>query len=176
MVNNLDDYLVIKEHTLLKKYTILRKYLDACIVFHKKYHNFAYIDTHGGSGKVIFKGELEDGSPLIAAKAAEGFPCYIVEIDDERFNLLKKSTEGLRNVTLFHGDCNEVINDILSEIPRWKVFVFCFLDPEGLVYQGKFKGQVIKRPQLTWETVVKIGKFPRTEVLINFPVKFSSEQ
>lgn len=46
-------------------------------------------------------------------------------------------------------------------IPKGRKFVFCFLDPDGLVYNGY--------DQLKWETVEKIAKFPRTEVLINVP-------
>ena len=167
----MNEYLEVKEHTKLKKYTILRKYIDVCIVFFRKYRNFCYVDTHGGTGRVKYKGLLEEGSPLIAAKAAEGFPCYVVEIDDVRFELLQKSIQGLDNVQLIHEDCNEVIDTVLNQIPKGKVFVCCFLDPSGLVYEGKYMGKTVKRPQLTWESIKKIGEFPRTEVLINFPLE-----
>jgi three-Cys-motif partner protein len=163
-----EGFISIKKHSR-GKYRILRKYLRACETFARKYENFAYIETHGGSGKVldIEKGELDDGSTLIAAKIKPSFPCYIVEIDPGRYKLLEESTKDFTNVTLFHGDCNERINEILEMIPKWEKFIFCFLDPNGLVYRrGKFSC-----PQLTSRTVDKIVKYPRTEILLNFPLE-----
>lgn len=163
-----EGFISIKKHSR-GKYRILRKYLRACETFARKYENFAYIETHGGSGKVldIEKGELDDGSTLIAAKIKPSFPCYIIEIDPERYKLLEESTKDFTNVTLFHGDCNERINEILEMIPKWEKFIFCFLDPNGLVYRrGKFSC-----PQLTSRTVDKIVKYPRTEILLNFPLE-----
>ena len=155
-------FLKIKAHSR-RKYRILRKYLGACKVFSDKYQNFVYVDTHGGTGEVIdFETKKPaDGSVLVAAKLQPSFPCYVVEIDPDRYKLLSQSTQEYSHVTLYHGDCNEKIDDILKLIPKGRKFVFCFLDPDSLVYDGY--------NQLKWETVEKIAKFPRTEVLINVP-------
>jgi len=165
---NPSPYLQIKPHSHAK-YNIVRKYLAACKKFSDNYGNFAYIDTHGGTGNVldIRRGEITEGSVLLAAKVTPSFPCYVVEIDPDNFRLLKESTKGLPNVTLFEGDCNQKIEEILELIPKGQKFVFCFLDPDGLVYRrGDFACH-----ELRWDTVNKIASFPRTELLINVPLE-----
>jgi three-Cys-motif partner protein len=151
-----------------KKYSIVRKYLNACKIFSNVYQNFAYVDTHGGTGQVIDleTKEIIDASVLTAAKLQPSFPCYVVEIDPDNYNVLRRATSKFPNVTLFLGDCNEKIDEILGIIPKGQKFIFCFLDPDGLVYHGK---NFICH-QLRDETVEKIAKFPRTEVLINVPI------
>ena len=156
------SFLVRKLHSR-RKHSILRKHLGACKVFSDRYQNFAYIDTHGGTGEVIdFETSTSaDGSVLAAAKLQPSFPIYAVEIDPDNYRLLHRSTQGYPNITIFHGDCNKKIDDILKLIPKGRKFVFCFIDPDSLVYN--------EYDQLKWETVEKIAKFPRTEVLINVP-------
>jgi len=158
----------IKPHTL-SKYNIVRKYVAACKKFSDNYGNFAYIDTHGGTGRVldINSGETIEGSILLAARVTPSFPCYVVEIDPHNFRLLRESIQGLPNVTLFEGDCNEKVDEILELIPKGDKFLFCFLDPDGLVYnRGSFKCH-----ELRSDTVNKIANFPRTEILINIPLE-----
>jgi three-Cys-motif partner protein len=147
----------------------VRKYLAACKKFSDNYGNFAYIDTHGGTGRVldIDREEVKDGSVLLAAKVTPSFPCYVVEIDSGNFQLLQESVRDLPNVTLFEGDCNEKIDEILEKIPKGEKFVFSFLDPDGLVYRrGDFTCH-----ELRWNTINKIASFPRSEVLINIPLE-----
>ncbi len=153
----------IKPHSR-RKHSILRKYLEVCKIFSDKYQNFVYIDTHGGTGEVLDleRNKITKGSVLTAAKLQPSFPCYIVEIDDSRFKLLKKSTNNLTNVYLFHGDCNEKIDEILEGIQKHKKFVFCFADPDSLVYDSI--------PQLKYNTIKKIVNFPRSEILLNLPL------
>jgi three-Cys-motif partner protein len=156
------SFLEVKAHSK-RKHSILRKYLGACKVFSDKYQNFAYVDTHGGTGEVIdFETKKNtEGSVLVAASLQPSFPCYVVEIDPDNYKLLQQSTQKYPHVTLFPGDCNEKIDDILKLIPKGRKFVFCFLDPDSLMY-GAYD-------QLKWETIEKIAKFPRTEVLVNVP-------
>jgi len=164
-----NEFLEIEPHTL-HKYNILSKYLNVCKIFDKHYSNFVYIDTHGGSGKVYLKSKKKwvDGSPLIAAHWTPSFPCHIVEIDHGRYRHLCESTEGCNNVHTYHGDCNKLIASILSKIPKWEKFVFCFVDPESLVYRGS-DGTVCD--QLCAETIRRIASFPRSELLLNFPLE-----
>jgi len=104
-------YWQAKPHTQ-QKYNILGKYLAACGKFARIYRNFAYIDTHGGSGLVemvdegaehslfpdCFSERKVAGSPLIAARAVQAwsegkeFPCHIIEIDPGRYATLEQST------------------------------------------------------------------------------------
>jgi len=154
--------LEIKEHTH-KKYRILGKYLGACKTFNKKYRNFAYVDTHAGSGKVLFEGDFEDGSPLIARAINPSFPCYVIEINEDRYKILNDSVTDLPNITAIHGDCNEKIPEVLRKIPGWK-FTLCFVDPDSLIdeYTGCH--------ELSWKTIEQISQGPKTEILLNFPL------
>ena len=165
-----NGFIEIAPHTL-HKYNILKKYLNVCKIFDKHYSNFVYVDTHGGSGKVSLKGKKDvwvDGSPLIAANWAPSFPCHIVEIDPDTYQRLCESTSGCSNVNTYHGDCNELIEPILSNIPKWKKFVFCFVDPNGLVY---YNSDGSTCDQVKAETIRAISNFPRTELLLNFPLE-----
>lgn len=158
----------IKVHTQ-RKYNILGKYLTACRKFDEKYQNFVYIDTHGGTGEVfnLDKNQQDSGSVLIAAKIKPTFPVYAIEIDPERFKLLKKSTANLSNVTCFHGNCNDKIDEVLATIPKEQKFCLCFIDPDSLIYHGKNFSCL----QLQWETINKVAKFPRMEILLNLPIE-----
>ena len=164
-----NSYLTIKPHTL-HKYNVLKKYLGVCKVFDSHYSNFVYIDTHGGSGKVQLEGQSSqwvDGSPLIAGNWTPQFPCHIVEIDPNRYGSLCTSTNRCSNVSPYNGDCNSLITSILAKIPKGQKFVFCFIDPESLVYRGN-NGDC---DQLRADTVRAIANFPRTEILLNFPLE-----
>jgi len=161
-----EEYWFIKSHHY-KKYNILKKYLEACKKFQRKYRNFVYIETHGGSGLVydIEKKRIVEGSPVIARKSIdEAFPCYIIEIKERRFKKLEECMSNYPNVKLLHGDCNQKIFDIFDEIEKWK-FKLCFLDPDGLVEEETHC------PQLKWKTVEFIGKNEKTELLLNFPLE-----
>jgi len=160
-------YIEIRPHWK-KKHAILEKYLRACMKFENKYHNFAYLDTHGGSGQLILDGQFTPGSPIIAANVTPTFPCHVIEIDLRRFRRLVSSTRDLPNVQLHKGDCNKIAPGLLSRIEVWK-FVFCFLDPDGLVYTAP-NGR--KYNQLEWRTVEALARgHPKTELLINFPLE-----
>lgn len=153
----------IKGHTLIK-HRIVGGYINACAIFDKRYHNAAYIDTHGGSGKVLnlTDGILIDGSPLLASKIGM---CHIIEANKKRVNLLRRYTQNYENITIHNGDCNDLIFDVLETIPQQK-FIFCLIDPNGFVFK---KGKETKM-QLRAETIDAIAKHPRTEMLLNFMV------
>jgi len=162
-------FIEIKPHTL-HKYNILRKYLNVCKTFNRIYNNFVYIDTHGGSGRVTSKRGKKwvEGSPLIASRWNPNAPCHVVEIDSDTYQCLCESTSDCGNIHSYHGDCNQLIEKILSTIPRFRKFVFCFVDPNGLVYrspEGKTYDQVKS------QTIGKISIFPRTEILLNLPLE-----
>jgi three-Cys-motif partner protein len=159
----------IEPHTL-HKYSILEKYLNVCKIFDQRYSNFVYVDTHGGSGKVYLKGKGKwiNGSPLIAANWAPNFPCHIVEIDPEKYSHLCESTNSCTNAHIYQGDCNKLIDSILSKIPKGEKFVCCFVDPESLVYRGSDGTEC---DQICADTIRKITAFPRSELLLNFPLE-----
>lgn len=164
-----DGFIEIEPHTL-HKYNILRKYLGVCKTFNRIYNNFVYVDTHGGSGKVSFKSKAQwiEGSPLIASQWNPNASCHIVEIDPNTYKCLCASMQGCANVQTYHGDCNELMDSILSKIARGQKFVFCFVDPSSLVYcapDGTLYDQLCAR------TIKTIADFPRSELLLNFPLE-----
>lgn len=168
MTANDNGYIKIKPHTL-HKYNILKKYLGVCKTFNRVYANFIYIDTHGGSGTVFLKSKKQvDGSPLIASNWNPNAPCHVIEIDPETYRCLCSSVSKSSNVKTYNGDCNEIIQGILSKIPQWQKFVFCFVDPSSLVYCGA-DGTVYD--QVRASTIRTITEFPRTELLLNFPIE-----
>lgn len=153
----------------MHKYSILRKYLGVCKTFNRIYDNFVYIDTHGGSGRVSFKsnGKLTEGSPLIASLWNPNAPCHIIELDPDTYNNLRASTSDCGNVTAYEGDCNKWITEILAKIPKFQKFVFCFVDPSSLVYTVNHTIY----DQLNANTIRTVAAFPRTELLLNFPLE-----
>lgn len=164
-----NGFIEVKPHTL-HKYNILRKYLNVCKTFARIYNNFVYVDTHGGSGRVSFRRGRKwiDGSPLIASRWNPNAPCHIVEIDPDTYQCLCNSSSDCGNIHTYHGDCNELIDQILSTIPKYRKFVFCFIDPNALVYRSP-DGDTYD--QVKAETIHKISNFPRTEILLNFPLE-----
>jgi three-Cys-motif partner protein len=164
--NQAKAYWSFKEHSR-RKLRVLEKYLNACKRFADKYENFVYVDTHGGSGKVIgVAGEVvEESSPLIASKLLPTYPCHVVEVNPSRFKTLREATKDYPNITLYHGNCNALIDEILSKIPKGRVFVFFFTDPDGLIEEETHVHELL------WTTVEKIATFPRTELLLNFPLE-----
>ncbi|MCJ7505131.1 three-Cys-motif partner protein TcmP [Candidatus Bathyarchaeota archaeon] len=162
-------YLKILPHTL-HKYNVLQKYLRVCNTFDKHYSNFVYVDTHGGSGKVYLESSktVVNGSPLIAGHWTPSFPCHIVEIDPETYGCLCQSTTGYGNIHTYHDDCNKLVPTILSNIPKGNKFVLFFVDPSALVYRGPSGTEC---DQLRSETIRAIAQFPRTELLLNFPLE-----
>jgi three-Cys-motif partner protein len=71
-------------------------------------------------------------------------------------------------VKTYQGDCNELITAIMSKIPKGQKFIFCFVDPSSLVYVGS-DGTVYD--QVRASTIRTITGFPRTELLLNFPLE-----
>lgn len=176
------EYWTAKPHAE-QKYAILGKYLAACGNFARKYRNFAYIDSHGGSGLI----EMEDnaplfspglrqtpGSPLIAARAIQAwskhsqFPCHVIEIHPGRYATLRQSTAAYPWIKTHHGDCNVLLPDILKATATG-AFVLCFVDPDGLVYSGPGSGAGI--PQFSWSTMEQIASREKVELLLNFPLE-----
>jgi three-Cys-motif partner protein len=167
--NRKNGYVEIKPHWLTK-HKILGKYLNACLKFQEIYSNFAYIDSHGGSGRVLLDGKQTDGSPLIAASRLKSFPCHITEINEESYRRLVESSKGIPNVHAQNGDCNVLVPQILKSIDSWK-FCLCFVDPDGFVYYNKGE----KLMQLTYQTIDSIANSkepegPKTELLLNFQI------
>ncbi len=99
-----------------------------------------YIDLFTGPGKCMTRETNEEipGSPLIALSAPYPFENYFfVDSNQEVLNTLMdrcKDHEYFNRVKLIPGDCNSVIDNIISQIPK-KSLSLAFIDPTGLHFK-----------------------------------------
>ncbi len=138
----------------LSKYNLVGRY---CQIFttsmKRKWPNLVYIDLFSGSGYAKIKGsnQIVYGSPLIALSIPVPFTKYILcEKDEELADALKTRVGrdfGDKDITLFKGDANEIVDDIKNALPRFSresgMLSFCFVDPYSL--------------NLHFETIKKLG-------------------
>ncbi len=153
------------------KLRILRAYVYrfTTSMRNKLWRSLHYIDLQAGPGKNQFRPSesVDLGSPLIALTTKYPFSRhYFVEKGDDEFNALYTritASQLTRNTTLLHGDCNQLVDQIVQEISavdsayiqgKWPSLNLAFLDPEGL--------------ELEWATVEKLAKINRMDLIINF--------
>lgn len=161
--------LEVGSHTLTKL-QILEDYLKGYVDATKRARAFGvyYIDLFAGCGRVESRanGTVRNGSPLIALGLYPGFSGYfLVEANQENHDSLKEyikeyGPELQTRVTLRCGDCNSVIDEVLTQLPPGKP-TFAFLDP----YAPK---------NLPWRTIRKLAKHSKPpkrkiELFILFP-------
>lgn len=120
----------------------------------------AYIDGFAGAGTHISKetGERIDGSPARALAILPRFSHYhFVEMDATRAQRLRDISPQ-KAVTVYHGDCNEVLLKKVFPQCRYEDYrrALCLLDPYAL------------NPD--WEVVATAGKMRSIEIFLNFMI------
>lgn len=120
-----------------------------------------FIDMLADSGinKIKETGDLIAGSPLIAAKFAHRpFDKFLlVDWNRDHAKALELRLNSINiQPNVFSGDCNEVISEVIKEIPTSSSHYLAFIDNEGL--------------DVNWETMRKLLKFPG-DIIFNFPTK-----
>jgi three-Cys-motif partner protein len=120
-----------------------------------------YIDGFAGLGFHKAKGSdrIIDGSPTRALAVDPPFESFhFVDLDGKRVDSLKKISAGRPNVTVHHGDCNEVLVQEVFPVIDYaqRKRALCILDPYGL--------------HLSWATILAAGKSNAIEIFLNFPV------
>jgi three-Cys-motif partner protein len=120
-----------------------------------------YIDGFAGAGHHKAKGSDRtiEGSPMRALTVEPPFDVlHFVDIDEARVAELKRLTNGRTNVSVHHGDCNEILTSKVFPTIRFERFerALCILDPYGL--------------HLNWETIRMAGESKVVEIFLNFPV------
>jgi len=83
---------------------------------------------------------------------------FLIDLDSAKTDHLRELTKEFGNVTVFDGDCNQVL---MAEVfPRLLADKFCralcILDPYGL--------------HLNWNVIKTAGQSGRIEIFLNFPV------
>jgi len=121
----------------------------------------SYIDGFAGAGHHKAKGSprVIEGSPTRALGVDPPFErFFFVDSDADRVDRLKRIAGNRPNVSIYHGDCNDVlVDEIFPKISyARRERALCILDPYGL--------------QLNWETILAAGVSKSIEIFLNFPV------
>lgn len=147
----------------MDKLAFLEMYLPAYLRATRTSKQRFYIDGFAGKGKWVNRstGEVVDGSAAIALRYADRFThLYFVEYSQERAENLHRLIEkhnAQSKATVFNGDCNEELPNIIKRINRFAP-TFVFLDPS--------------KDQLRWSTIEKIAPW-KTELFILFPLNMT---
>ena len=120
----------------------------------------AYIDGFAGAGEHISKksGKLIAGSPARALEIRPQFSHYhFGEMDAARAKRLQGMGDE-KNVTVYQGDCNEVLLKEIFPQCRYEDYrrALCLLDPYDL--------------NPNWEVVKKAGEMRSIEIFLNFMI------
>ncbi len=120
-----------------------------------------YIDGFAGAGQHISRRtkEIVEGSPLRVLDLTPPFRAYyLVDLDGDKVEHLKRLTADRQDVRILHGDCNQVLREEVFPRVRFKDFRrgLCLLDPYGL--------------HLDWEVIATAGQMRSLDLFLNFPV------
>jgi three-Cys-motif partner protein len=144
------------------KLEIIREYAQAystILTSNRLYH--VYIDAFAGAGMHVSKtkGEFVPGSPLNALAIKPPFKeFHLIDLNSKKTQQLRQLTEGQKGVSIYEGDCNEVLlTKIFPQVqfPKYRRGL-CLLDPYGL--------------HLDWSVIQTAGQMKSLEIFLNFPV------
>lgn len=146
------------------KLEIIKKYAGAysqILSAQKSSFEHHYIDAFAGAGVHMAErtGEHILGSPLNALNVVPPFRHYhLIDLDGERVKHLREVTEGVANVSVYRGDCNDVLLTKVFPQVRYEDYrrALCILDPYKL------------NPD--WNVVATAGKMKSIEIFLNFMV------
>jgi three-Cys-motif partner protein len=149
-----------------EKHHFLRRYIDAFVTAMrgKQWSGLHYVDLFAGAGIERLKetGELEWGSPLIAAQA-QFDQLHLCELNKARHKALRARVQRLRPESsdqVLHGDANEQIRPIVNSIPD-RALTLAFLDPYGL--------------HLGYATLSELSRI-RSDLIIFFPDRLDANR
>jgi len=145
------------------KLDIVKKYAQAysTILAKKKKLSHVYIDGFAGPGVHVAKstGDFIPGSPINALLIEPGFKdYYLVDLDGDKIDHLRKVAGNKTSVKIFEGDCNEILLKQIFPNVRYENFRrgLCLLDPYGL--------------HLNWEVIETAGRMGTIDLFLNFPI------
>jgi three-Cys-motif partner protein len=144
------------------KLSILEKYAKPYnqILLSHRLHPI-YVDGFAGAGRHKAKGtnRIIEGSPARALAVDPPFDYFhFVDIDGARVVELRKLSADRKNVSVYEGDCNQVLTTQVFPKINYSNFqrALCILDPYGL--------------HLNWETIRMAAESKAIEIFLNFPV------
>ena len=144
------------------KLQILREYAGAyarILSNQSVIRHYAYIDGFAGWGTHVDRetGEEIEGSPAILLK--QQFSHYhFIDTDGKRAQRLRQLAAGRSDVTVYEGDCNDVLLNKVFPQCRYADYrrALCLLDPYQL------------NPD--WRVVEAAGSMKSIEILLNFMI------
>jgi three-Cys-motif partner protein len=102
-----------------------------------KWDGITHVELFPGPGRCVIEetGEEIAGSPLLALGTRTPFDKIVcVEADPVAYEALQQRVAAHprgNTVKLILGDCNELVDDVLAEIPQ-RHLALAFIDPEGV--------------------------------------------
>jgi len=146
------------------KLSILRDYSKAYAQILNKQQairHFAWIDGFAGAGTHISRstGKEIEGSPSVALGMQPPFSHYhFIDMDGQRTARLREMATGRQDVTIYEGDCNDVLLKKVFPSCRYEDYrrAFCLLDPYDL------------NPR--WEVVEMAGRMRSIEMFLSFMI------
>lgn len=157
-----EDYDVV-DYWSEVKLDIVREYLSVYSKIMNAQKNppfsYVYIDGFSGPGVCISKatGEYIPGSPLNALNVQPPFhEYYFIDMDGGRAASLEQLCEGMDNVMVRTGDCNEILLKEIFPTIKYEDYRrgLCLLDPY--------------KTNIRWEVVEAAGKSGCLEIFLNF--------
>ena len=121
--------------------------------------DLAYVDLFAGPGicRIKESGRRIPGSTLIAAHAPKPFrrivACDLAEKTAGACEVRLKQSPAAEQSRVLRGDCNELIDQIIAEIPSGAL-TLAFVDPPGL--------------DIDFETIRRLGSSRRVDFLVLF--------
>jgi hypothetical protein len=145
------------------KLEILSSYLEGYATVLRKQSSLKpiYIDAFSSSGIHVHRdtGEVVEGSPFRALKHDDVFHHFhFIDLDEGKVELLKTGAGGRPDVSIHHGDCNEVVvKEVLPRYPYEQFYrVLAFVDPYGM--------------HISWELIAALGRMKGAEMFLHFPI------
>jgi three-Cys-motif partner protein len=126
------------------------------------YPDYRFIDAFCGNGFCARRsdGNIIRGSAVVSLCINPPFKkYYFIDSDRTKTTELQKTidikfTKLKNNISVYCGDANKIISEVLNDIPDNIPFM-ALLDPQA--------------GDLEWDTIIKISQKNKSEILINFP-------
>jgi len=139
--------LVFLDYSLKIYSTIIYNYIKNNLIF----NNMIYVDLFCGSGlnRLKSQNDLLIGSPLVSilnhkSKFNKFFFC---DNKDEYCSALQSRIQilNINNTKIYKGDCNKIIDQIISDIKKFKKpHSFFFIDPYSTEFSWNSMNKVLK--------------------------------
>lgn len=142
-----------------RKHRLLTQYITASSYARGSFPRRTFIDLYCGPGRCLHEnGEMTDGSPVAAVKAAIKAPfteIYIADYLEENAEACNKRLERIGvSAHIFQGKAEKTVDQICSELDRSALHL-AFLDPFSL-------------HALPFSVIQSLSKFRKIDILIHF--------